>query len=50
MGFGDGTSLLDVAALERELEDLLGRDVDVVSEAGLRLPDDAGVLSEARLL
>jgi uncharacterized protein len=50
MRFPDGTSLLDVAALQRDLEQLLGRSVDVVSEAGLRFPDDEKVLAEARLL
>lgn len=48
--FREGTSLLDLAALECELEALLGRDVDVISEGGLRLPDDAQVLAEARAL
>lgn len=48
--FAEGTSLLDVAALEGELEELLGRDVDVISEGGLRLPDDAHVLADARAL
>ena len=30
-----GRSLLDLVAIKQDLEDLLGRDVDVVTEAGL---------------
>jgi uncharacterized protein len=48
--FRAGATLLDLAALVRELEDLLGRDVDVLSEAGLRLPGDEPILAEARAL
>lgn len=48
--FRDGASLLDHAALERELENLLGREVDVISEGGLRLPRDRRILKDARAL
>ncbi len=43
-----GRSLLDLARLLRELKALLGRDVDVVTEAGLRTRIKHRVLKEAR--
>jgi predicted nucleotidyltransferase len=43
-------SLLDLARLLRELQDLLQRDVDVVTEAGLRPRIRPHVLKEARPL
>jgi len=43
-----GRSLLDLARLLRELKALLGRDVDVVTEAGLRTRIKQRVLKEAR--
>lgn len=45
-----GRSLLDLGALLMDLQDLLGRDVDVVTEAGLRERIRDRVLSEARPL
>lgn len=42
-----GRSLLDLARLELELERLLGRPVDVVTEAGLREPIRSAALREA---
>jgi len=45
-----GRSLLDLARLLRELKSLLGRDVDVVTEAGLRARIKQRVLKEARPL
>jgi predicted nucleotidyltransferase len=45
-----GRSLLDLARLLRELEALLGRNVDVVTEAGLRPRIRPQVLKEARPL
>ena len=45
-----GRSLLDLARLLRELETLLGRDVDVVTEAGLRPRLRPQILKEARPL
>lgn len=42
-----GRSLLDLARLELRLERLLGRPVDVVTEAGLREPMRAAALREA---
>jgi len=42
-----GRSLLDLARLELRLEQLLGRRVDVVTEAGLREPVRAAALREA---
>jgi hypothetical protein len=45
-----GRSLLEHAALLLELEDLLGRKVDVVTERGLRPRVRERVLSEARPL
>lgn len=42
-----GRSLLDLARLELRLERLLGRPVDVVTEAGLREPVRAAALREA---
>jgi uncharacterized protein len=46
--FERGTSLLDVSSLEYELTELLGVDVDVVSEGGLRLPKHQPILDDAR--
>ena len=48
--FEPGRSLLDHAALQVELEALLGRPVDVASERGLRPRIRERVLSEARPL
>jgi uncharacterized protein len=48
--FERGSSLLDLAALEDELTELLGVDVDVVSEGGLRLPKHQAILDDARPL
>jgi predicted nucleotidyltransferase len=45
-----GRSLLDLARLLRELQTLLGHNVDVVTEAGLRPRIRPQVLKEARLL
>ncbi len=45
-----GRSLLDLARLLRELQTLLGREVDVVTEAGLRPRIRPQVLKEARPL
>ena len=42
-----GRSLLDLARLELRLESLLGRAVDVVTEAGLREPVRAAALRDA---
>ena len=42
-----GRTLLDLARLELRLEGLLGRPVDVVTEAGLREPVRAAALREA---
>ena len=42
-----GRSLFDLARLELRLERLLGRPVDVVTEAGLREPVRAAALCEA---
>ncbi len=44
--FGRGASLFDLARVEMELEELLGRDVDVVSAGGL-LPDDDDIRADA---
>jgi predicted nucleotidyltransferase len=46
--FEKGTSLLDLAGLEEELTEILGIDVDVVSEGGLRLPKHQSILDNAR--
>ena len=43
----EGRSLLDMGGLLMDLRDLLGRDVDVVSERGLRSGIRARVLQEA---
>ena len=43
-------SLLDLGALLMDLQDLLGREVDVVTEAGLRARIRQRVLQEARPL
>jgi predicted nucleotidyltransferase len=48
--FEPGRSLLDHAALQTELEALLGRRVDVASERGLRPRIRERVLREARPL
>lgn len=48
--FERGTSLLDLASLEHELAELLGVDVDVVSEGGLRLPKHQSIIDDARAL
>ncbi len=45
-----GHSLLDLARLLRELQTLLGHNVDVVTEAGLRPRIRPQVLKEARPL
>jgi uncharacterized protein len=45
-----GRSLLDLGALLMDLQDLLGRDVDIVTEAGLRSRIRERVLAEARVL
>lgn len=42
-----GRTLLDLARLEMQLEALLGRHVDVVTEAGLREPLRSVALREA---
>ena len=47
--FGEGASLFDLARLEMDLEELLGRDVDVVSVGGL-LPEDEDIRQDAVLL
>ncbi len=46
--FERGTSLLDVSGVEYELSELLGVEVDVVSEGGLRLPKHQSILDDAR--
>ena len=48
--FEPGRSLLDHAALQLEMEALVGRNVDVASERGLRPRVRDRVLSEARPL
>jgi predicted nucleotidyltransferase len=45
-----GRSLLDLGALLMDLQDLLGCDVDVVTELGLRARIRQRVLEEARPL
>ena len=45
-----GRTLLDLARLELRLERLLGRRVDVVTEAALREPVRSEALREARLV
>jgi predicted nucleotidyltransferase len=45
-----GRSLFDLGGLLSDLQDLLGRPVDVVTEAGLRRRIRARVLAEARPL
>jgi len=45
-----GRSLMDLARLLRELQTLLGREVDVVTEAGLRSRIRPQVLKDAREL
>ncbi|MCJ7737320.1 MAG: nucleotidyltransferase domain-containing protein [Anaerolineae bacterium] len=45
-----GRSLLDLGALLMDLQDLLDRDVDIVTEAGLRPRIRERVLAEARAL
>jgi uncharacterized protein len=46
VSFASGASALDQVALVRELRELLGRDVDVVSEGGLE-PRHQAILREA---
>jgi uncharacterized protein len=48
--FKPGTTLFDFAGLVDALSDLLGLQVDVISEGGLRLPEDQHVLDEAQPL
>lgn len=43
--FADGASLFDLIGLKEELEELLGRDVDVISERGLK-PRHRRILGE----
>lgn len=43
-----GASLFDLVAMDRELEELLGVDVDVVSEGSIRPERDADIMAEAR--
>jgi uncharacterized protein len=45
-----GRSLLDLASMLRELQSILGQNVDVVTEAGLRPRIRPQVLKEARPL
>ena len=45
-----GRSLLDLGALLMDLQDLLDRDVDIVTEAGLRPRIRDRVLAEARAI
>jgi len=45
-----GRSLLDLGALLMDLQDLLDRDVDIVTEAGLRSRIQDRVMAEARAL
>jgi uncharacterized protein len=45
-----GRSLLDLARFRSELESVLGRPVDVVTERGLRERVKGNILSEAALL
>ena len=45
-----GRTLLDLGGLWYDLRELLGRDIDVISEAGLRERVRGRVLSEARPL
>ena len=45
-----GRSLMDLARLLRELQSLLGRNVDVVTEAGLRPRIRPQVLKDARAI
>ena len=47
VSFPPGTSLLDQVAFQQELEDLLGREVDVVSEPALHWFIRDRVLAEA---
>ena len=48
--FDRGVSLLDLVALEDELGETLGVEVDVVSEGGLRLPKHQSILDDSRPL
>lgn len=50
VNFGPGSSLLDHVALMQDLEELLGRKVDVVSEKALHWYIRDRVLQEARPL
>ena len=45
-----GRTLLDVVALEQELEDLLGRPVDVLTEGGFSPYLKQRILAEAAVL
>ena len=45
-----GRSLMDLARLLRELQAMLGKDVDIVTEAGLRPRIRSQVLRDARAL
>jgi len=47
VGLEPGRTLLDLARLEERLEDLLGRHVDIVTEAGLREAVRSAALREA---
>jgi predicted nucleotidyltransferase len=44
--FDDGSSLFDLMRMSRELEELLGRSVDVISAGGLKTRDRA-ILAES---
>jgi predicted nucleotidyltransferase len=46
----DGRSLLDLVGLEQQLEDLLGRDVDVLTDASLDPALRRRITAEARAL
>jgi predicted nucleotidyltransferase/DNA-binding XRE family transcriptional regulator len=50
VAYRPGVTLLDEVAMVNELEALTGKDVDVVSERGLRLPGDGHVIAEAKPL
>ena len=45
-----GSSLLDIVAIKQDLEDLLGRKVDIVTEAALSPYIRENVLKEAKAL
>ena len=48
--FEPGSTLLDLVGLEQELAQLLGIDVDVVSEGGLRFPKHQSIMDDARVV